>query len=244
MTHRHSLARTRFQRFSMSRLWRVASTVALLACGGLLAACNPVPPQAQLAFSSPYTPEWCQALRAYPNSGGHLYALGQCHERGVAGFDRNENVVVYYFTQAARWGHTEAGAALARMNRPVPYADLQAEASARAERERQNQRIASAIASVGRPAQPRRPLSPLEQAQLDHERLMGRAPPAQPAPAFTPRPVQPAVVVPSFQVRTSQPQAPVRRNETSSVRRNCVNNVCRTERTTCVNGVCSTRIEN
>jgi hypothetical protein len=205
----------------------------------ILAGCVQDTPQTRFASSTPFSPEWCQAAKGLPNSGVALLSVARCHDREIAGFPKNEEVSAFYYTQAARWGNVDAGAELARLRRPVPNADLLAASQERADRERQNRQIASAIASVGQPAAPARPLSALEQQQLNHERLMGRAPPAQPSY----RPVQP----PSFPLPMTIPQTSFQqqsRKESTSERRNCTNGVCRTERTTCVNGACTTSIQN
>lgn len=209
-----------------------------------LAACTPQTPLSRFAASEPFSPEWCQAAKALPNSAVHLLSVGRCHERDVAGFPRNEEVSLYYFTQAARWGSVDAGAELARRNRPVPDADLLAEWRDRAERERHSQRMASAIASTVQPVAPARPLTVLEQQQLNHDRLMGRTSAIGPAHAgrAAPQPGLRMFTPPSAQPQSSIQQQSSRTN--SSVRRNCVNGVCRTERITCVNGSCTTTIEN
>jgi hypothetical protein len=211
-----------------------------------LAACTPQSPQSRFAESEPFSPEWCQAAKALPNSGTHLLSVGRCHERDVAGFPRNEEVSLFYYGQAARWGSVDAGAELARRNRPVPEADLLAEARDRAERQQHSQRMASAVAASVRPAAPARPLSALEQQQLNHERLMGRAPLIAPAPAHFRRPA-PQPNLHMMPRPAAAPQSTFHQQSsrtTSSVRRNCVNGVCRTERVTCVNGTCTTAIEN
>lgn len=194
-------------------MFRVLLRLAMLTLfGGALAGCNPIPPELTFAASQPFTPEWCNAAKAVPNNGGYLNAVGQCHERGVPGFAKDENVYVFYYSQAARWGNTDAGASLARLNQPVPDSDLYREWQARQERERNTRTIANAIRATA-------------------------PPPVVVRPAF---PLAPIISRPT-QVNTS---TSTRRNETTSQRRNCVNNVCRTERTTCVNGVCSTQIIN
>ena len=214
--------------------------VAALVLPLVLAACVQDTPQARFAASTPFSQEWCQAAKALPNSGVALLSVARCHDRDIAGFARNEEVSGFYYTQAARWGNVDAGAELARLNRPVPSADLLAAAQDRADRERQNRQLTAAISTLAQPAAPARPLTALEQQQLNHERMMGRAPPPaqpvyraqQPAPLSRP----PAVPQTSFQQQSQK--------ESTSVRRNCTNGVCRSERTTCLNGACTTKIEN
>lgn len=191
----------------------------ILGAAALLGGCN-APPELRMATSEPFSPEWCQAAKAFPESGGHLYSVGRCHERGVQGFVRDDNVIAYYYTQAARWGSTDAGAALARLDRPVPDADLLAEARYRADRDRENRRITQAIAAAAAP-----------QPQARPRPLMGVQPigPGIQRPAMAPIPVMPTRVNTSVSATTNE-------------RRSCLNNVCRTERTTCQNGVCRTEV--
>lgn len=133
---------------------------------------------------------------------------------------RDDNVIAYDYTQAARWGSTDAGAALARLDRPVPDSDLLAEARFRADRDRENRRITHAIAAAAAPR-----------------------PSAQPRPIIGTQPIGTGFHRPPM---ATLPTAPVRVNTnvstSQSTRRNCVNNVCRTERTTCTNGVCRTEV--
>lgn len=210
-----------------------------------LTACMPQTPQSRFAAAEPFSTEWCQAAKALPNSATHLFSVGRCHDRDVAGFPKNEEVSLFYYTQAARWGSVDAGAELARLNRPVPEADLLAEWRDRNDRERHNQRLASAVAASTQPTTPRRPLTALEQHQLNHERIMGRAPAVAPAPARWSRPApQPGFPATAQPARAPSVVPAQSSRTTSSVRRNCVNGVCRTERVTCVNGACTTQIEN
>lgn len=210
---------------------RKLARLTLLAGITALAGCNATP-ELQMATSEAFSPEWCQAAKAFPESGGHPYSVGRCHERGVSGFVRDDNVIAYYYTQAARWGSTDAGAALARLDRPVPDADLLAEARYRADRDRENRRITQAIA--GAPPPPAQPRS-----------LIGVSPIGtgfQPLGAGV-RPIGTGLARPPV---SAFPAAPVPGNTnvnvSTSTRRNCVNNVCRTERTTCTNGVCRTEV--
>jgi hypothetical protein len=207
----------------MNRILSRIAAAAALVIAAALGACNPIPPEIRFAAATAFTPEWCQAAKSFPNNGGYLHAVGQCHERGVEGFAKDPNVFTYYYSQAARWGNTDAGAALARLGEPVPDSDLYREWQARQERERNTRTIASAIRATAPP--------PRQQPTLIR------------TPTVTPvvTPVRPPPVV-------APPQGP--RNyhrsgsETVNQRRVCTNNICRTERTTCTNGVCNTTIIN
>lgn len=185
-------------------------------------------PELQLAGSPPFSPEWCNAAKAFPRSGQHLQAVGQCHERGVAGFAQDDNVINYYYTEAARWGNVEAGASLARRGQPVPDDDLRREAEGRRAQERNTRIIADAI----RPPAPPRP---------QHPSVLFPGSPSGPSivptgPRAPQTPARPSVDI-------GRPTVNVQReNRTESVRRNCVNNVCKIERTVCVNGNCRTTV--
>jgi hypothetical protein len=204
---------------------RVAGT---LAAGALLAGCTP---EIQLATSAPFTPEWCQAAKAYPRSGPQLYNVAMCHERGVAGFANDESLVVYYLNESARWGYVEAGARLAQRGQPIPDDDLRRESAARQAEER-NARI---LADAMRPPAPR-PSQRGPQDSILFPRTGAAGPSIMPS---APRP--PPVVRPPPIPTVASPGVSVRReNRSESVRRNCVNNVCRIERTVCVNGACTT----
>jgi hypothetical protein len=210
-----------------------AWALAIGAAGMILAGCTP---EMQLAGSQPFSPEWCTAAKAFPRSGQYLYAVGQCHERGVAGFAQDDNVINYYYGEAARWGHVEAGAALAARGLPVPDDDLRREAEARRAQERNTRIIADAI----RPPAPPRP---------QHPSVLFPGSPSGPRiiPSTTAPPSSPTVRRPDTPARPSvdigRPGVTVRReNRTESVRRNCTNNVCRVERTVCIDGRCTTTV--
>lgn len=199
----------------------------VLAAAGL-AGCTP---DLTLATAEPYTPQWCEAAKAQTSNANSLYAVARCHERGVPGFAQDDNVIVFYLNEAARRGHVEAGAALASRGQPLPDDDLRRETVARAEAERNRQAMITAL----RPPPPPRP-----------------AHPSVLFPGGGPR-MYPSNVTPSRPASVpSQPQRPtmsgqgsrtsVQENRTTSTRRNCVNNVCRTETTTCVNGRCTTSV--
>lgn len=195
----------------------------VLACLVLgLGACTP---DLQLATSQPYTPEWCQAAKAFSNSGNYLYAVAQCHERGVAGFPQDPNLVNYYLSEAARRGHVEAGAQLASRGEPIPDDDLRREAVARTEAERNRQ----ALLAATRPAPQPRNTSLI---------YPGGAPRITPPPLSGPPRIGAPTPVPSPGVQTSV----TRENRTTNSRRVCTNNVCRTETTTCINGQCTTSV--
>ncbi|MCU0820360.1 MAG: hypothetical protein MUF11_13860 [Beijerinckiaceae bacterium] len=161
-------------------------------------------PEMQLASQPAYSPEWCNAAKSFSNNGNYLFAVAQCHERGVAGFPRDEAMIDFYYTEAVRRGHVESGARLASRGQPIPDDDLRREAVARAEAERNRQALISAVA-------PRQAL--------------------RPQPPVVNRPTGPSISV-------------QRENRSTSTRRNCTNNVCRTETTTCVNGRCTTTVTN
>ncbi len=201
--------------------------------GAGLAACTP---ELQLAGAQPFSPEWCTAAKAFPRSGQYLFAVGQCHERGVAGFPQDDNVINHYYSEAARWGNVEAGAALARRGQPVPDDDLRREADARRAQERNTRIIADAIRPPPRP-------------QPQHPSILFPGSPSGPRiiPATTAPPTNPAIRTPGTTLRPSvdigRPGVSVRReNRTESVRRNCTNNVCRVERTVCIDGRCTTTV--
>lgn len=173
-----------------------------------IAGCNPVPPELRLSLGEPFTPDWCNAAKAFPNHGGSLTNVGKCHERGVSGFVQDRNVYVYYYTQGARRGDPDAGASLARLGEPIPDNDLQREAQARAERERTVRALTNALRP---PVQPR------------------------PQPAFrpaaaTPRPA--ASPFPTGYSRSSNESVNQRRVCTNNVcrteRTSCSNGVCST----------------
>lgn len=136
------------------RKLRTVASIMLLAI--LAAACNPVPPELRLVTMEAFTPDWCRAAKELPNHGGSLANVAKCHERGVAGFPKDRNVYVFYYTQAARWGDPDGGASLARLGEPLPDNDLQREAQARAERERNMRILANALRPAAAP-QPSRP---------------------------------------------------------------------------------------
>ena len=193
-----------------------------LVVGAFAAAGAGCTPEVQLASSPPFSPEWCQAAKAFPRSGEQLYNVAMCHDRGVAGFPSDQSLIVHYLNESARWGHVEAGARLAQRGMPAPDDDLRREAAARRASERNARILADAI----RPPPPPRPQHPsiLFPGSPDGPNLLRPAPP------------RPAVGV-------SRPSIGVSRgNRTESVRRNCVNDVCRIERTVCVNGACRTTV--
>ena len=194
----------------------------------IVAGCTP---EIQLANSPPFSPEWCQAAKAFPRSGQQLLNVANCHERGVAGFPAEDSLIVYYLNESARWGNVEAGAQLARRGQPIPDDDLRREADARRAQERNARIIADAI----RPPPPQRG---------PHDSILfpgtGAAGPRIVPTAVAPQPARPAVQNPSFGGRSGV--SIQRENRTESVRRNCVNNVCKVERTICVNGACTTTV--
>jgi len=203
--------------FMMNSTFR-ASLVALGAAV-ILSACNPVPPELRLAMGEPFSPDWCNAAKALPNHGGSLTNVGKCHERGVTGFAKDRNVYVHYYTQGARWGDPDAGASLARLGEPVPDNDLQREAQARSDRDRQMRMLANALRPQPAPRQ-----------------QPGGFRPMTPTSTFPSAPTtRPSIPSGNFQ-RSS--------NQSQSERRVCTNNVCRTERTVCNNGVCNTTVIN
>lgn len=187
----------------------------MIAAGMLAFALGGCTPELQLQTEPAYSPAWCQAAKAFPRSGTYLYAVAQCHQRGVAGFPQEENVIVYYLTESARWGNTEAGAALASRGLPIPDDDLRREAADRRDAERNRQALIQAL-NPPRPA----------------PRPQTTAPVVRPAVVQPPRPTN---------VNTSTFQ---RENRSTSTKRNCVNNVCRIETTTCVDGRCTTTVTN
>lgn len=189
-----------------------------------LGGCNA---QMQLATEPAYSPTWCQAAKAMPPNGNYLFAVGQCHERGVSGFPQDQATIVYYYSEAARRGHIEAGAKLAALGQPIPDDDLRREAVARAEAERNRQALLSVVA-------------PRPQPRPQHPSVLfpGGGPSIMPG---SPRP-QPPMVRPSV---PTGPSISVRQeNRSTSTKRNCNNGVCRTETTTCVNGRCTTTVTN
>ncbi|MGX5735387.1 hypothetical protein [Bosea thiooxidans] len=118
----------------------------LLAAG--LAGCNGSTAQLAYASAKPYSPEWCEAAKTIATenySGSHLFAVGRCHEVGVAGFPKDENLYVFYYTQSARWGNLQGGEALARLGRPVPANDLELAHQERAAARRNTETLAAAI---------------------------------------------------------------------------------------------------
>jgi hypothetical protein len=190
-------------------------------------------PEIQLANAPPFSPEWCQAAKAFPRSGQQLLNVAKCHERGVAGFPAEDSLIVYYLNGSARWGDVEAGAQLARRGQPIPDDDLRREADVRRAQERNARIIADAIRP---PAPPRGP----------HDSILfpgtgSSGPRIVPTSAAPPPPVRPAVQNPSFGGGRSGVSVQ-RENRTESVRRNCVNGVCKVERTVCVNGACTTTV--
>lgn len=189
----------------------------VLFAAALALAAGACTPELQLQTEPAYSPAWCQAAKAFPRSGTYLYAVSQCHQRGVAGFPQDDNVIVYYLTESARWGNTEAGAALAARGVPIPDDDLRREAADRREAERDRQALVNALNP--RPAP--RP-----------------APSMFPAPRIGPAPTVQRPVV------TRPTNVNINENRSTSTKRNCVNNVCRTETTTCVNGQCTTTVTN
>jgi len=139
----------------------------LLAVG--LAGCNSST-TAQLTYASakPYSPEWCEAAKAIATanySGSHLFAVGRCHEVGVAGFPKEENLYVFYYTQSARWGNLQGGEALARLGRPVPANDLELAWQDRQAARRNTDTIAAAIRGPNPPRQNTWPGQPVMNAQ-------------------------------------------------------------------------------
>lgn len=198
--------------------------VAVLLVTALLGACQATP-QLTLASASAYSPEWCAAAKSLAqNSGSNLFATGRCHELGIAGFPKEENLYVFYYTQAARWGSLQAAEALARLGQPVPDADLQAEARDRAEQRRANEAMAAAIRGRVNPPGPQRP-SPLPMTPTVR----------MPNTSFQPTPMRPA---PAMTIPTQSTRQQGRTSSQS--RRECVNGVCKTVTTTCVNGSCTT----
>lgn len=199
---------------------------AILFAAGV-AGCN-APPEIVLASSPAYSPEWCNATKALAqNSGSNLFAVGRCHELGIAGFPKEENLYLFYYAQSARWGNLQGSEALARLGQPVPYADLQAEARDRAEQRRAMDTMAAAMRSPAPPGPPR---------QAPWPAMPSIGAPRLPSP--TPMAGPPAMSrAPSF----GMPGSSQTQGRTSTQSRNeCTNGVCRTVTTTCTNGVCST----
>jgi hypothetical protein len=132
-------------------------------------------------------------------------------------------------------GNVEEGAALARRGQPVPDDDLRREADARGAQERNTRIIADAIRPPPRP-------------QLQHPSVL--------FPGFSsgPRIGPTATAPPTIRTPTTplRPSVDIgrsgvtfrRENHTESVKRNCVNNVCRIERTVCIDGRCTTTVGN
>jgi len=205
---------------SSSRL-RALRLPAVLLGGALLGACQATP-QLTLASAPAYSPEWCAAAKSLAtNSGSNLFATGRCHELGIAGFAKDENLYLFYYTQGARWGSLQAAEALARLGQPVPDADLQAEARYRADRRQADAAMAAAISGRANPGPPRpAPMTPTVRI---------------PNTTFQPTPMRPA---PSLTIPTQSTQQQGR--TTTQSRRECVNGVCKTVTTTCVNGSCTT----
>jgi hypothetical protein len=200
---------------------------ALAAAG--LAGCTP---DLTLATAEPYTPQWCEAAKAQSGNANSLYAVARCHERNVPGFAQDDNVIVFYLNEAARRGHVEAGAALAARGQPLPDDDLRREAVARAEAERNRQAMITAL----RPPPPPRPAHP-------SVLFPGGGPRMYPSTVTSPRPMPPTTQPPRPTLTGRSPTSvSVQENRSTSTRRNCVNNVCRTETTTCVNGRCTTSV--
>ncbi len=195
--------------------------ILVLAAALGLGACTP---EMQLASQPAYSPEWCSAAKSFSNNGNYLFAVAQCHERGVAGFPKDDAMIDFYYTEAARRGHVESGARLASRGQPIPDDDLRREAVARAEAERNRQALISAVAP--RPAP--RPQHPSVLFPNGGPNMFPSAP--RPQPTVT-RPAGPGISVQN-------------ENRSTSTRRNCTNNVCRTETTTCVNGRCTTTVTN
>ena len=124
------------------------------------------------ASLAPYSPEWCEAARARATAqapGSYLFALGRCHELGVAGFPRDEGLYLSYYTDSARWGDAQGADALVRLGRPVPANDLQAAAQDRAAARRRVDALAANAGSPNPPGPPRDnplPTSPSVRAPL------------------------------------------------------------------------------
>jgi hypothetical protein len=200
---------------------------AALFATALLGACQATP-QLTLSSAPAYSPEWCAAAKALaPNSGSNLFATGRCHELGIAGFAKDENLYLFYYTQGARWGSLQAAEALARLGLPVPDADLQAEARDRADRRQADAAMAAAIRARANPPGPPRPAPMTPTVQI-------------PSTTFQPTRIQPTPMrpPPSMTIPTQSTQQQGRTSTQS--RRECVNGVCKTVTTTCVNGSCTT----
>ncbi len=213
-------------RFSGLPRHRFAAVLVMVA---LLGACQATP-QLTLASSPAYSPEWCAAAKSLAsNSGSNLFATGRCHELGIVGFPKEENLYLFYYTQGARWGSLQAAEALARLGQPVPDADLQAEARDRADQRRADAAMAAAIRGSVNPPGPPRP-SPLPMTPT--VRI--------PTTTFQPTRIQPTPMrpAPSMTIPTQSTQQQGR--TTTQSRRECTNGVCKTVTTTCVNGSCTT----
>lgn len=133
----------------MGRFGSAGRLVPALVLAAGLAGCNSSS-TAQLTFASarPYSPEWCEAAKTIATanySGSHLFAVGRCHEQGIAGFPKEENLYVFYYTQSARWGNLQGGEALARLGRPVPANDLELAWQDRQAARRNTETLAAAI---------------------------------------------------------------------------------------------------
>jgi hypothetical protein len=209
----------------ISSHFRLPATLLVTA---LIGACQATP-QLTLSSTPAYSPEWCAAAKSLaPNSGSNLFATGRCHELGIAGFPKEENLYLFYYTQGARWGSLQAAEALARLGQPVPDADLQAEARDRADQRRADAAMAAAIRGVNPPGPPRpspMPMTPTVRF---------------PSTTFQPARIQPTPMRPApsmtIPTQSSQPQG----RTTTQSRRECTNGVCKTVTTTCVNGACTT----
>lgn len=211
---------------SFSRFRDLRLPAALFAAA-LLGACQATP-QLTLSSAPAYSPEWCAAAKSLAaNSGSNLFATGRCHELGIAGFAKDENLYLFYYTQGARWGSLQAAEALARLGQPVPDADLQAEARYRADRRQADAAMAAAISGRANPPGPPRPAPMTPTVQIPNTTF-------QPA-RIQPTPMRPA---PSLTIPTQSTQQQGRTSTQS--RRECVNGVCKTVTTTCVNGNCTT----
>jgi len=113
----------------------------LLSLGLLAGGCTP---EMQLASEPAYSPAWCQAARAMGNKSQYLFEVARCHMKAVAGFPNDDARINFYLSEAARRGHTQAGAELAARGQLVPDDDLRREAVARQEAERNRQAMIAA----------------------------------------------------------------------------------------------------